>query len=81
MKSASKLRLWINRDNGRYFRVGNEAISGLTVAGTVIGISTLVLWQLQAQALIPTGWALASSILAIVFFVLGHTNGSGQSGT
>lgn len=45
MGRLTKLRQWINRDDGRLFRVGNGRLSWIEVAGCLGVIAALVAWQ------------------------------------
>ena len=81
VKSQSKFRQWINRDDGKHFQVGNQDIGALTIAGALIWICGLLLFQLQSKDLIPAGWALATAIVGFVIFAFGFVRDSPQSGT
>ena len=43
MERLTKLRQWVNRDNGRLFRVGNEDVGALEVA-IVLGVIVVLLF-------------------------------------
>ena len=49
MGCLAKLRQWINRDDGRLFRVGNEAVGMLEVAivlGVIVALLLLQVWRI-----------------------------------
>ena len=39
----SRLRIWANRDDGRFFRLGNQDVGWPAVLGTLVLISAVVL--------------------------------------
>jgi hypothetical protein len=53
----SKLRIWANRDDGRYFRVGNENLSWTTVLGVLALIAAVLLRGLVLDMGISAAWA------------------------
>ncbi|MDR7068785.1 hypothetical protein J2X02_001602 [Pseudoxanthomonas japonensis] len=50
MERWSKLRVWINRDDGRLYQVGNASIGSLSILGGLAIIASLVLSQLHRHA-------------------------------
>ena len=73
MNALSKLRKWANRDEGRIYQIGNEAIHGFTVAGVLFLIGALVLLQIRSVVGISVVWALASSAIGVALLLLGLT--------
>jgi len=49
MGNFSKLRQWVNRDDGRYYQVGNRNLGALEAVGLLTSICSLVLWQVHAE--------------------------------
>jgi hypothetical protein len=43
MGNFSKLRQWVNRDDGRYYQVGNRNLGALEAVGLLTSICSLVL--------------------------------------
>ena len=81
MKSESKFRQWANRDDGKHFRVGNLDIGALTVAGALVWITGLLLFQLYLKDLIHFGWALGTSVLGLGLFACGFAKDDRNRGT
>ncbi len=46
----SKLRAWINRDDGQFYRVGNTSLGLLSIIGGLAIVASLVLSQLHRHA-------------------------------
>ncbi len=46
----NKLRKWINRDDGKYYRVGNENLSFLQILGGILMICGFLLMACQQKA-------------------------------
>ena len=44
MSFLAKLRQRINRDDGRYYRIGNRPLGALEVVGLLVFVGALVLW-------------------------------------
>ena len=81
MGALSGLRKWANRDDGRFYQIGNESIDVLTVVGVLVLIGALILWQLHSQVGISSVWAIAVGIVGLALLVAGGTSGSNGSGT
>jgi hypothetical protein len=81
MGALSRLRKWANRDDGRFYQIGNESIDVLTVVGVLVLIGALILWQLHSQVGISSVWAIAVGIVGLALLVAGGTSGSNGSGT
>jgi len=50
MGRFASFRRWINRDDGRLFRVGNEAVGWLGIAvvlGAVAALIVLQVWRIE----------------------------------
>ena len=76
MVALTKLRKWINRDDGRFFRIGNEPIGVFAPVGLLVLVVALVLRQVRAQAGIAGGWSVALGVvgLALLLHGLRHNN-------
>jgi hypothetical protein len=57
MGNFSKLRQWVNRDDGRYHQVGNRNLGAFETAGLLTAICSLLLWQAHAKPGISSIWA------------------------
>ena len=67
MGSLSKLREWINRDDGRFYQIGNEPIGAWTVVGMLSIVSALVLWQLHTHVGVNGAWAILAGLAGFIF--------------
>jgi len=79
--ALSKFRRWANRDDGRLFQVGNESIGATTVAGVLVLIGALILWQLHSQVGIGSGWAIVASVSGLALLCVGGAAGGSGGGT
>jgi len=70
-REPSRFRQWINRDDGRFCRVGNRPLGGLEIAGTLLWIAALALWQLHDKVGIDKFWAIAAGIFGLILFAIG----------
>ena len=43
-KNMNKIRKWINKDDGKYYQVGNFSLTWLEILGAFIAIAGLVIW-------------------------------------
>lgn len=66
-----RLRRWANQDNGRHFRVGNRPLGAIEVAGLLIFVGAIALWQLHVKAGISSVWALAAGAAGLFLAILG----------
>ncbi|WP_157074159.1 hypothetical protein [Pseudoxanthomonas mexicana] len=71
MERWSKLRVWINRDDGRLYQVGNASIGPLSILGGLAIIASLVLSQLHRHADLHVAWPIAVGIVGVVLWFLG----------
>ena len=71
MGRLSKLRAWLNRDDGRLFQVGNERIGVLTTVGGLGLVAALILWQLHKHTGVDTIWTIAAGVIGFVLFAAG----------
>lgn len=81
MKSPSEFRRWINRDDGRFYQIGNESISTWIAVGTIFLVGALVLWQLHTRFGINGAWAVVASLAGLVSLILGARVDSTRNGT
>ena len=81
MGSQSKLRGWINRDDGRFYQIGNESIGAWTVVGALSLVGALILWQLHTHVGVNGAWAIVAGLAGLVFLFLGARSGSASNDT
>ena len=77
MSFLAKLRQRINRDDGRYYQIGNRPLGTLEVIGLFGFVSALVLWQLHDKTAISNIWAIAAGIVGLLLVILGNVSKSG----
>ena len=69
MVALTKLRKWINRDDGKFFRIGNEPIRISAPIGVLVLVVALVLRQVQAE--ISGGWSVAAGVVGLALLLHG----------
>lgn len=67
----SKLRAWMNRDDGRFYRVGNTSLGPLSIIGGLAVIASLILSQLLRHADLHVAWPIAVGLVGVVLWLLG----------
>lgn len=76
MGSLSRLREWVNCDDGRFYQIGNESAGAWTVVGALFLVIALVLWQLHKHVGVNGTWAVVTGLAGLVFLFLGARSGS-----
>lgn len=71
MSRFSKLRQWVNRDDGRYYQAGNRNLSTLETIGLLICICSLFLWQLHSKIGLDSVWAYGAGIGGFLLALFG----------
>ncbi|MBN8427285.1 MAG: hypothetical protein J0L65_07445 [Xanthomonadales bacterium] len=71
MVILSKMRRWANRDDGRLFQVGNEAISLVSLGGVFALVGALVIRDIQPFGEASSGWSAAVAVIGTGVLVLG----------
>lgn len=71
MGKRSKLRAWINRDDGRLYQVGNTTVGSLTIIGGLAMVAALILSQLHRHVGIHLAWPIAVGIVGTALFLVG----------
>jgi hypothetical protein len=71
MGTLKNIRLWINRDDGRYFRVSNRPLTALETTGLFFYICSLVLWLLHSKTGLNGLWALAVGLIGLALYGAG----------
>ncbi|CAN7541858.1 hypothetical protein LJR143_003711 [Pseudoxanthomonas sp. LjRoot143] len=71
MGKLSKLRAWINRDDGRFYRVGNASIGPLSLIGGLLIAVALILSQLHRHAALHVAWPIAVGIIGVALLFVG----------
>jgi hypothetical protein len=77
MSFLAKLKQRINRDDGRYYQIGNRPLGALEVAGLLVFVGALVLWQLHDKTGISSIWALAAGVVGLLLIILGKVGKRG----
>jgi hypothetical protein len=72
MKRLAKLRRWLNRDNGKLYRVGNRPVGILEAVGLIVVIAAIALWQVHVKAGISSVWALVAGAVGLALAILGN---------
>jgi len=80
METLSKIRKWVNRDDGRLFRVGNERVSVCALIGVLILVGAVVLWQMHLAVGIAGAWVIAVGVIGAVLLVWGLVSGRSGNG-
>lgn len=75
MGRLSKIRKWANRDDGRFYRVGNENISATAIVGMLVLIGALVLGQIHARSGTSSVWAITVGALGLALLLKGLASG------
>ncbi len=78
MYALTKLRQWVNRDNGRFYRVGNRRVGAIEVVGLLLVIAALILWQLHAEVGISSMWSAASGVVGLLLAIVGAGKSHGR---
>lgn len=72
MRFNSRIRTWINRDDGRYFRVGNKSLDWHEVTGYLLLVLSLGLFGIPTlEGELVRRLATATFVLAIVLLIGG----------
>jgi hypothetical protein len=67
----TRLRQWVNRDDGRICRLHNRPLGALETVGLLMFMAALILWQLHVKAGIGSTWAYSSGVLGVVLATVG----------
>lgn len=67
----AKFRAWLDRDDGRFYRIGNESIGGLTTMGGLSIVASWVPWQLHRHVDMHLAWPIAVGAAGAAFLSLG----------
>ena len=68
---GSEIRKRINRDDGKYFKVGNRPLSGLEIIGLLLFVGAIALWQLHVKMSLNIIWTLIAGFIGLVLTILG----------
>jgi hypothetical protein len=71
MGRVSKLRQWINRDDGRYYQAGNRDVGTLEAIGLLTFVCSLFLWQLHSKTGLSGVWAYGAGVGGLLLAILG----------
>ena len=72
MKFESRLRTWINRDDGKYYRVGNKNLAWYEVVGNLLFVLALGLFLIpNISGEVTKRLAFVSLALALLLLVGG----------
>lgn len=76
-----KVRQWVNRDDGRFYRAGNRRVGFVEAVGLLLFIAGLLLWQVHTQLGASVIWSYASGVVGLVLVFVGNLGGRGGSRT
>lgn len=76
MSFFAKLRQWVNRDDGRFYRANNRALGAIEIVGLLIFVGAIVLWQLHVKAGVSDMWAFTAAGIGLLLAIVG---GSGNN--
>lgn len=71
MGNTSKLRRWINRDDGRFFQVGNGPVGVWATLGALALVAGMVLWQLHTHLDIDGAFAIVATGVGLILLCMG----------
>jgi hypothetical protein len=71
MSFLARLRQWIDRDDGKYYQVGNGPIIGLETIGLLVFVAAIALWQLHVKNGISSKWALIAGAVGLLAAIFG----------
>jgi hypothetical protein len=71
MSRFSRLRQWVNRDDGRHYQVGNRNLGTLEAIGLVISTCSVFLWQLHSEIGVGSMWAYGAGLGGFLLALLG----------
>ena len=71
MGSASKLRAWVNRDDGRIIRVGNGTLSAPVAFGALLLLAALVALQFSWVGAFSAAWPVGIAFLGALLLAIG----------
>ncbi len=80
MSTLTKLRQWINRDNGHHFQVGNRSIGAVEAVGLLLFVGALALWQLHSKIGISSIWAYGVGAVGLLLVFLGGLRSDNDAG-
>jgi hypothetical protein len=66
-----KLRAWMNRDDGRFYRVGNASLGLVSITGGLAIVASLVLSQLHRHADLHVAWPIVVGIVGVALWLIG----------
>jgi hypothetical protein len=81
MKNWSKLRRWINRDDGRFYQIGDVSIGIWTTVGILALVGALILWWLHIHIGVNGAWAVVTGLAGLVFLFLGASRDASGNDT
>ncbi len=76
MGILSRLRERVNRDNGRFYQIGNEPVGVRTVVGALSAVIALVLWQFHKHFGVSGTWTTVAGLASLAFLFLGARSDS-----
>jgi hypothetical protein len=74
MGRLSKIRQWINRDDGKFYQAGNRSLGALEIVGLLVFIGSIALWQLHVKAGVSIFWALAAGAIGLFLTIMGGSS-------
>ncbi len=80
MSFLAKFRRQINRDDGKFFQVGNRPLGWIEAAGMLLATGALAAWQLQEVIGIGGLWSAIAGAGGLLLAVLGHARDEEDKG-
>ena len=71
MRFLARPRQWANRDDGRFYRVGNGPLGAVEAAGLLIGVGAVASWQFHVDAGLGIRWVLGAGGIGLPLAIVG----------
>ncbi len=76
----NKLREWINRDDGKFYQIGNENLNVIEIIGYFLLVLSLVLYGLHQKAGLEATWiGWVSFLVGVVMVFYGGLKKEGSN--
>ena len=81
MRNLAKVRQWANRDDGKYYRVGNRSLNWLEVIGALLLLGSLVFSQICTTLGINGYWLVMLAAIGFLVLLVGSVKSGREAGT
>ncbi|HEY8585497.1 MAG TPA: hypothetical protein VIL60_02090 [Rhodanobacter sp.] len=71
MSRFAKLRQWVNRDDGKFYRAGNKSLGAVEAIGLLVAICAIGLWQLHVKVGVSSIWSFAAGGIGLLLAIAG----------